>query len=148
MCRLKSILFSGYLYIIRTDVSVGTMSQTEVVAGYKALGNVERAFRSLKTTHLEIRPVYHKRDDRIKAHVFLCVLSYYVQWHLVERLRPLFDADGVGVGEDRRWTVENVIERLSAIRSNRIEVGGVEFDQTTEFDTEQKQIIELLQIAM
>lgn len=133
-------------YIVRTDVSVETMSQTEVVAGYKALGNVERAFRSLKTTHLEIRPVYHKRDDRIQAHAFLCVLSYYVQWHFVERLRPLFEADGTG--EDRRWTVENVIERLSAIRSNRIEVSGVEFDQTTELEAEQTQIIDLLKIAM
>lgn len=133
-------------YIIRTDVGAESMGQEEVVAGYKALGNVERAFRNLKTTQLEIRPVYHKLDDRIKAHAFLCVLSYYVQWHLVERVRPIFEADGTG--EDRRWTVENIIGRLAAIRSNRTEVGGVEFDQTTEFDTEQKQIIDLLQIAM
>ena len=133
-------------YIIRTDVGADTMSQAEVVAGYKALGNVERAFRSLKTTHLEIRPVYHKRDDRIRAHAFMCVLSYYVQWHMVERLRPLFEADGKG-GE-RRWTVAGIIERLSAIRSNRVEAGGVAFDQTSELDAEQKQIIELLKIAM
>ena len=133
-------------YIIRTDVGAESMGQEEVVAGYKALGNVERAFRNLKTTQLEIRPVYHKLDDRIKAHAFLCVLSYYVQWHLVERVRPIFEADGTG--EDRRWTVENIIGRLAAIRSNRTEVGGVEFDQITEFDTEQKQIIDLLQIAM
>lgn len=133
-------------YIIRTDVSAEHMGQEEVVAGYKALGNVERAFRNLKTILLEIRPVYHKLDDRIRAHAFLCVLAYYVQWHLVGRVRPIFEADGKA--QDRRWTVQSIIERLAAIRSNRVEVGGVQFDQITEFDSEQKQIIDLLQIAM
>lgn len=144
--KIKSEQRLDGCYIIRTDVSAECMGQEEVVAGYKALGNVERAFRNLKTTQLEIRPVYHKLDDRIKAHAFLCVLAYYVQWHLVERVRPIFEADGTG--EDRRWTVQHIIERLAAIRSNRVGVGGVKFDQITEYDSEQKQIIDLLQIAM
>ena len=133
-------------YVIRTDVSGARMKKDEVVASYKALGNVERAFRSLKTVHLEMRPVYHKKDDRIKAHVFLCTLAYNVQWHMVERLRALFDSDGEG--KERRWTVENVIERLKQICRNRVEVGGAEFFQITELDDEQKQITELLGVTM
>ena len=122
------------------------MNTGEVVAGYKALGGVERAFRSLKTALLEMRPIYHKKDERIKAHVFMCMLAYYLQWHLVDRLRPLFEADGQG--DQRRWTVKNVIERLAAIRSNRVEANGVQFEQITELDMDQKEIVRLLGIAM
>jgi transposase len=129
-------------YIVRTDVPEEALATNDVVSGYKALGGVERAFRSLKTTLLEMRPIFHKKDERIKAHVFMCMLAYYLQWHLVERLRPLFEADGTG--KDRRWTVENVIERLAAIRSNRVAVDGIEFDQITESDTEQSEILRLL----
>ena len=129
-------------YIVRTDVPEEAMSTDEVVAGYKALGGVERAFRSLKTALLEMRPIFHKKDERIKAHVFMCMLGYYLQWHLVDRLRPLFEEDGLG--KDRRWTVENVIERLAAIRSNRVSANGVQFDQITEADEEQGKILRLL----
>ena len=81
-------------------------------------GLVEEAFRSLKTVQLEVRPVYHKTDDRIRSHVFLCTLAYYLQWHLKQRLEPLFAADGAH--KDRQWTVRNVIERLAAIRRDKI----------------------------
>ncbi len=133
-------------YIVRTDVPEQTMTTDEVVAGYKALGGVERAFRSLKTALLEMRPIYHKKDERIKAHVFLCMLAYYLQWHLVDRLRPLFEKDGTG--KDRRWTVENVIERLATIQSNLVSANGVQFDQITEPDEEQSEILRLLKQAM
>ena len=133
-------------YIVRSDVEPETMDTRQVVAGYKALGEVERAFRSLKTAHLEIRPVYHKKDERIKAHVFMCMLAYYLEWHMVARLRPLFEEDGEG--KERRWTVKGVIERLSAIRSNRVILEGVEFDQITESDAEQGRIIRLLKGTM
>ena len=129
-------------YIVRTDVAADCMGKEQIVASYKALGHVERAFRSLKMSHLEIRPVYHKSDKRIKAHVFMCVLAYYLQWHLVERLRPLFEADGEG--KYRHWTVRDVIEKLAAIRSNRVLVEGVEFNQLTEMDQEQREIMRLL----
>jgi len=133
-------------YIVRTDVPEETMDTNEVVAGYKALGGVERAFRSLKTALLEMRPIFHKKDQRIKAHVFMCMLAYYLQWHLVDRLRPLFEQDGAG--KDRRWSVENVIERLAAIRSNRVSANGVQFDQITETDDEQSEILRLLKQAI
>ena len=116
------------------------------IANYKGLGHVERTFRSLKQVHLEMRPCYHKIDRRIKAHVFLCTLAYYVQWHLMERLEPLFAADADG--KDRRWTVQNVIERLKHVTRNEVESNGVRFHQTTECDVEQKQILDLLRVAL
>ena len=130
-------------YIVRTDVPEQSMDKQQVVDGYMSLGEVERAFRSLKMSHLEVRPIYHKKDERVKAHVFMCMLAYYIQWHFVERLRPLFEADGVG--KDRRWTVQNVIEKLAELRCNHVSLAGVEFDQITEMDDEQTEIIRLLQ---
>ena len=79
-CSLNKELFDG-CYIVRTDATSEHMNTEEAVNGYKSLAGVEKAFRSLKTVSLEIRPVYHKSDDRIRAHVFLCMLSYYIQWH-------------------------------------------------------------------
>ncbi len=116
------------------------------IASYKALGKVERAFRSLKQMHLEMRPVYHKIDRRIRAHVFLCTLAYYVQWHMTERLQPLFAADGEG--KERRWTVQNVIERLKQVTRNEVRSNGVSFHQITERDTDQEQILSLLGVAL
>ena len=71
---------------IRTDVNNTQMNAQEVVGAYKSLTCVARAFRNLQTVQLEVRPVYHKADDRIRAHVFLCMLAYYLQWHMEERL--------------------------------------------------------------
>ena len=133
-------------YIVRTDVPEETMDSNEVVTGYKGLGGVERAFRSLKTALLEMRPIFHKKDERIKAHVFMCMLAYYLQWHLVDRLRPLFEEDGLG--KDRRWTVENVIESLASIQSNRVSANGVQFERITEADAEQSEILRLMKQAM
>ncbi len=132
-------------YIVRTDVPEDEMSTQEVVSGYKSLGDVERAFRSLKTAHLEIRPIYHKTDKRIKAHVFMCMLAYHLEWHMVQRLRPFFTKNGEG--SQRRWTVKGVIDRLAQIQSNRVTLQGIEFDQTTEIDEEQKEILTLLKTA-
>jgi transposase len=133
-------------YIIRTDVPEETMSTAEVVAGYKSLGDVERAFRSLKTAHLEIRPIYHKGDERIKAHVFMCMLAYHLEWHMLQRLSSFFEKDGKGA--NRRWTVKGVIDRLVQIQRNRVSLQGLEFDQVTEADDEQKEILTLLKSAM
>ena len=80
------------IYVVRTSVEKSDLSADETVGAYKSLAQVERAFRSLKQTDLRIRPIYHRLDDRIKAHVFLCVLSYYVEWHMRQKLAPvLFD---------------------------------------------------------
>jgi len=80
------------LYIIRTSVDSETMSAEDTVDAYKDLALVERAFRSMKTVDLKVRPIHHRLSDRIRAHVFLCMLAYYLEWHMRRRLRPiLFD---------------------------------------------------------
>jgi transposase len=132
-------------YIVRTDVPEDEMSTQEIVAGYKSPGDVERAFRSLKTAHLEIRPIYHKTDERIKAHVFMCMLAYHLEWHMVQRLGSFFAKNGEG--SQRRWTVKGVIARLAQIQSNRVTLQGIEFDQITEAAEEQKEILTLLKTA-
>lgn len=134
-------LFDG-CYIISSDVPVEQMAQQQVVASYKSLSLVEGAFRNLKTVSLEMRPVFHKKDDRIRSHVFLCMLAYYLQWHMQQRLKPLFAKDGKG--KDRQWTFSTVLERLKAWRRHRVKVGGVEFDQVAEPEEDQKEMMELL----
>jgi transposase len=81
------------IYIIRTSVSRAQMSTPDCVRNYKALANVERAFRSLKTVDLKVRPIHHRTADRVRAHIFLCMLAYYVEWHMREAWRELMFAD-------------------------------------------------------
>ena len=78
--------------MVRTSLSKETISAEKTVEAYKQLSVVERAFRCLKTVDLKIRPVYHYLEDRVRAHVFLCMLAYYVEWHMRQLLAPiLFD---------------------------------------------------------
>jgi hypothetical protein len=80
------------LYVIRTSVPATQLDAAAAVAAYKSLSQVERAFRSMKTVDLQVRPVFHYSEHRVRAHVFLCMLGYYVEWHMRERLKPvLFD---------------------------------------------------------
>jgi hypothetical protein len=81
------------IYVIRTSVPKKQMSAADAVRNYKALANVERAFRALKTVDLKVRPIHHHLEDRVRAHIFLCMLAYYVEWHLLEAWRPLLFAD-------------------------------------------------------
>jgi len=81
------------LYLIRTSVSATQMDAAACVRNYKALANVERAFRSLKTIDLKVRPIHHRTADRVRAHIFLCMLAYYVEWHMREAWRELMFAD-------------------------------------------------------
>jgi len=80
------------IYVIRTSVRKEALSSEQVVASYKSLSGVERAFRSLKTVDLHVRPIHHRLPDRVRAHILLCMLAYYVEWHMRQRLLPiLFD---------------------------------------------------------
>jgi hypothetical protein len=80
------------LYVIRTSVPAAQLDADAAVAAYKSLAHVERAFRSMKTVDLHVRPVFVYSEQRVRAHVFLCMLAYYVEWHMRERLKPmLFD---------------------------------------------------------
>jgi len=81
------------IYIIRTSVPTTLMDAATCVRHYKSLAQVERAFRSLKTMDLKIRPIHHRLADRVKAHLFLCMLSYYVEWHIRAAWRELMFTD-------------------------------------------------------
>ena len=80
------------IYVLRTSVEAGDLEPAEVVSSYKALAQVERAFRAFNTG-LDIRPIRHRTEDRVRAHVFLRMLSYYLSWHLQARLAPLLFTD-------------------------------------------------------
>ena len=81
------------VYIIRTSVSTTQMDSADCVRHYKSLASVERAFRSLKTVDLKVRPIHHRTADRVRTHIFLCMLAYYVEWHMREAWRELMFAD-------------------------------------------------------
>ena len=81
------------VYIIRTSVAAKQMDSADCVRNYKALANVERAFRSLKTIDLKVRPIHHRTADRVRSHIFLCMLAYYAEWHMREAWRELMFAD-------------------------------------------------------
>jgi len=81
------------VYIIRTSVGEQQMDAADCVRNYKALANVERAFRSLKTVDLKVRPIHHRTADRVRAHILLCMLAYYVEWHMRQAWAPLLFAD-------------------------------------------------------
>ena len=81
------------IYIIRTSVPAAQMDAPSCVRSYKSLAQVERAFRSLKTVDLKVRPIHHRKADRVRAHIFLCMLAYYVEWHMRQAWRELMFAD-------------------------------------------------------
>jgi len=81
------------IYVIRTSVDAQRMDAPECVRNYKALANVERAFRSLKTVDLKVRPIHHRTENRVRAHILLCMLAWYVEWHMREAWRELMFAD-------------------------------------------------------
>ena len=134
-------------YIIRTDVTDEVWNAQEAVDRYRGLAHVERAFRNLKTVALELRPVYHHLDERIRAHVFICMLAYYLQWHALQRLQPLFDADGQG--KDRRWSWPIILERLKSIRTQTCRLGRTVLPNViTRPDPEQQHILDLLKVKL
>lgn len=136
----------GCYIVCARKVSPEAMAKNEVVASYRKLELVESAFRNLKTVQLEVRPIYHKTDDRIRAHVFLCMLAYYVQWHMTKLLQPLFDKDGEG--KNRQWTFEKVIERLKCIRREKVRMSGAEFQMVGSAESDQENILELLGVKL
>src|SRR6202011_5072233 len=94
------------VYVVRTTVAEAVLDQTATVTAYKQLSTAERAFRSLKTVDLEVRPIYHRRADRVRAHVFLCMLAYYVEWHMRQKLKPiLFDDHDKAAAEAARTSL-------------------------------------------
>lgn len=94
------------LYVIRTSIAKEALSPESTVRAYKDLAKVERAFRCMKTIDLHVRPIYHWLEERIKGHVFLCMLAYYVEWHMRQRLAPiLFDDHDREAAESSRRSI-------------------------------------------
>ena len=134
-------------YVISSDVSSEEMTIVEVVENYKKLMNVEQAFRNLKTTRLEIRPIYHRTDERIACHVFICMLAYYLMWHMKKMLSPIL-ADDTNVGRMREYTFTHIMERLKSIRVEKADFDGIKYEMITDRDAEQAKILKLLGVKM
>jgi transposase len=105
------------IYVIRTSVQKEVLSSQQVVASYKSLSGVERAFRSLKTVDLQVRPIHHHLPDRVRSHILLCVLAYYVEWHMRQLLAPiLFDDDDKPQAQAARASIVAPAQRSPAAK--------------------------------
>jgi transposase len=103
------------IYVLRTDVEPTTLNASAAVGAYKGLASVERAFRSLKSVDLEVRPIHHRRSERVRAHVLLCMLAYYLEWHMREALKPiLFDDHDKAAAEAARTSIVAPAQRSPA----------------------------------
>jgi transposase len=103
------------IYVIRTSVKKEVLSSQQVVASYKSLSGVERAFRSLKTVDLQVRPIHHRLPDRVRAHILLCMLAYYVEWHMRQLLAPiLFDDDDKAQAQAARASIVAPAQRSAS----------------------------------
>ena len=100
-------------YIVRTNLPAEVCSTEQVVLAYKGLSQVERAFRSLKTIDLDIRPIHHRRARRVRGHVLLCMLAYYVTWHMQLALAPMLFADHDKQAADSQRTSPVAAARVS-----------------------------------
>ena len=81
------------IYVVRTSLAAEQADAATTVRSYKSLARVERAFRCMKTVDLELRPVFHWTAARVRAHVLLCMLAYYLEWHMRQKLAPLLFDD-------------------------------------------------------
>ena len=163
------------IYVIRTGVPAQQFTSSQVVATYKSLSTVERAFRSMKSVDLKIRPIYHHQAERVKAHVFLCMLAYYVEWHMRRALAPLlFDDEDRQAAPAQRSSVvaqaqrsESALQKaacrqtadglpihsfrslltdLATLTRNRVRMNEQAFDMLATPTAVQERALELLQI--
>lgn len=103
------------IYVVRTSLPAETLDDATTVRSYKSLAQVKRAFRCIKTVDLQVRPVYHRLEDRVRAHVFLCMLAYYLEWHMRQHLAPmLFDDTDKETAESMRDSVVASAKRSPA----------------------------------
>ena len=165
------------VYVIRTNVPAAEASSEDAVRYYKELSNVERAFRSLKSVDLKVRPIHHRLENRVRAHVFLCMLAYYVEWHMRRSLAPmLFDDTDPAAGEALRSSIvapaqrspqaeqkartkrtaqgtpvhsfHTLLQDLGTIALNTITMGESSFTMTTSPTPLQQQAFVLLNLSL
>ncbi len=116
------------IYVIRTSLPEERMSAEDTVRSYKQLSLVERAFRSFKTLDLEIRPIRHRLEHRVRAHIFLCMLAYYVMWHMLQAWRPLLFCDEDQAAKKTRDPVapaQRSAAALQKVRTKRLDDGSI-----------------------
>jgi transposase len=103
------------VYVLRTSIEPETLDTASTVKAYKDLAQVERAFRSLKTVDIEVRPIHHRRPHRVRAHVLLCMLAYYLEWHMRRALKPiLFDDHDKAAADKARTSIVAKAKRSQA----------------------------------
>jgi hypothetical protein len=106
------------IYVVRTSLPEATLGDADTVRSYKSLSRVERAFRCIKTVDLNVRPVYHWLADRVRAHVFLCMLAYYLEWHMRQCLASMLfdDTDKAAAKAQRRSAVAQAQRSKAAVK--------------------------------
>jgi len=163
------------IYVIRTTVSTTLASSQEAVRHYKELAAVERAFRSLKSVDLKVRPIHHHLENRVRAHVLLCMLAYYVEWHMRQALAPiLFDDHDPAAGLELRPSIvapaqrsvaaeekaqtrrtadglpvhsfHTLLQDLRTVTLNRVQLGENTFEMITTPTAVQQRAFDLLKI--
>ena len=164
------------IYVIRTSLPAEALGPEAAVRAYKGLSVLERAFRSYKGVDLKVRPIHHRRADRVRAHIFLCMLAYYVEWHMRRALAPLlFDDHDRAGAEARRASVvapaqrspaaerkarrkrteegfpvhsfRTLLRDLATVAKNRVEVGEATFEQITTPTPLQQRAFDLLAVS-
>jgi len=140
--ELKQAELLDGCYVIATDVKRNRLSKNRVIKMYKRLQRVEKDFRMLKTVGLEIRPINHRKANRVKSHVFICALALYVLFHIEQKLKSLFENDKKG--SQRAWSMKSVWESLKAIRKSEHTIEGHSFHTITVPDKDQELILNLL----
>ena len=117
------------IYIVRTSLGPEVLDDAATVRSYKSLSQVERAFRCIKTVDLQVRPVHHWLEGRVRAHVFLCMMAYYLEWHMRQKLAPLlFDDTDKEAAEAARKSVVAQAQRSQAAK--RKQTTGITPDGT------------------
>ena len=164
------------IYVIRTSLSTEESSNEETVRRYKSLAVVERAFRSLKSIDLKVRPIHHRTAERVRAHVFLCMLAYYVEFHMRRALAPiLFDDDDPEAAQAQRGSIvapahrsanaqrkarrkrtdeglpihsfQTLLKDLATITKNQMQMREQSFQMLTTPTTLQQRALDLLQVS-
>lgn len=164
------------IYVIRTAVPAESVSSEQAVRHYKELATVERAFRSLKSVDLKVRPIHHHLEDRVRAHVFLCMLAYYVEWQMRRALAPLlFDDHDPAAGQELRTSVvapaqrspsaqakarskrteddqpvhsfQTLLQDLRTVALNKVQMGEATFEIVTTPTAVQQRAFDLLKVS-
>jgi len=136
----KEAVLDG-VYVVRTSLKAEQMDEESIVKKYKSLKHVEQAFRWMKKMRLELRPVFHRLEDRVRAHAFLCMLAYYIQWHIDRDLEDLQEKHPNDYGSLRL-----VFEKLQTLQLNTVKVRDQTFQQVTEPDSWQALILNALNV--